>query len=48
MVVDQIMKVGGKYFHIAPEVDLSRKLQATHCVEAPSWTGRRFVPSGER
>jgi hypothetical protein len=23
-------------------------LQATHCMEAPSWTGRWFAPSGKR
>jgi len=25
-----------------------RQGQATHCIEAPSWTGRWFAPSGER
>ena len=26
----------------------SRQMQATHCREAPSWTGRWFSPKGDR
>ena len=26
----------------------SRQLQATHCAEAPTWTGRWFSPRGDR
>ena len=26
----------------------SRQLQATHCHERPSWTGRWFTPKGDR
>ena len=26
----------------------SRQLQATHCTETPSWTGRWFTPKGGR
>jgi hypothetical protein len=26
----------------------SRQMQATHCVETPSWTGRWFSPRGDR
>ncbi len=26
----------------------SRQLQATHCHEEPSWTGRWFTPNGDR
>ncbi len=26
----------------------NRQLQATHCHESPSWTGRWFSPSGDR
>ena len=25
-----------------------RQLQATHCMETPTWTGRWFAPSGDR
>ena len=26
----------------------SRQLQAAHCYETPTWTGRWFAPSGDR